>query len=179
MIKIMKTGFMMVIMALMLVPLVIYDAEAFKLTDYEMNVKVQFLNDGNVDTNTLVSEFDNGLMEQIIFENLDPVAVGQWSIDDIISDNSLSSSNFPTFHEDVMLLDSSLTDITTNTILVLDPVITEINTAQGVNKATIQDQIISDTQRALRDSLVSFGIKEFLWDLTFDQGVIRFAEKLP
>ena len=69
--------------------------------------------------------------------------------------------------------------MTTNTILVLDPVITEINTAQGANKGTIQDQIISDTQRALRDELISFGIKEFLWDLTFDQGVIRYADKLP
>lgn len=178
MVRIMR-GHYLLLAGLLIVPFITHDAMAFKLTNYEMNVKVQFLNDGNVDINTLVTSFDNGLMEQIMFNTLDPVAVGQWNLDDIEADNSLSSSRFLTFHEGVVLLDSSTIDMYTNTVLVLDPVIKEINTSQGANKATLQDQIISDTQRALRDALVSFGIKEFLWDLTFDEGVIRFAEKLP
>ena len=78
-----------------------------------------------------------------------------------------------------MLVDSSLTDITTNTKLTANPVITEINTSQGANKATIQDQIIFDTQHALRDMLIGFGIKEFLWELHYDAEVVMFAEKLP
>ena len=115
-------------------------------------------------------------MEEIIYDAMLPVAVGQWSLDDIIADNSLSTSNFPKFHEAVVLTDSSTADIYTNSKLVVDPVIIEINTAQGANKATIQDQIIDDTQNSLKTLLQSYGIDTFIWTLGYDGGAIVVAE---
>ena len=167
------------LVALVLIPFVVSDSYAFKLTDYEIKLEVQFFNDENVQTEQLIDSIDNGLMENIIFEQMEPIAVGQWAINDIIADNSISSSNIPTFHENVMLLDSSLTTIKTNTKITTNPIITEINTSQGANKATIQNQIVFDTQHALRNMLLGFGIKEYLWELQYDSGVVTFAEKLP
>jgi len=175
--KLMRYIIPVCLIALCIIP--IADSYAFKLSDYEIKLEVQFFNDENVQTQALVDGIDNGLMENIIFEELEAVAVGQWSVDDIIANNQIVSQGVPTFHENVMLVDSSLTTIKTNTRIITNPIITEINTSNGANKATIQDQIVFDTQHALRNMLLSFGIKEFLWELQYDQGVVTFAEKLP
>jgi len=150
------------------------NAEAFKLTNYEIKLEVEFWSTDS--TNPFYAAVDDGLMEQIIFDTMEPIAVGQWSMDDIIADNSLSTSRFPTFHEAVVLTDSSTTDIYTNAKLVVDPVIIEINTAQGINKATIQDQIVTDTQDALRTLLQGYGIDTFIWTLGYEGGDIIIAE---
>jgi hypothetical protein len=164
-----------IIPALITFPFLLQNADAFKLTNYEIKIEVEFFNHNQTNTNSLVSAIDNGLMEQIIFDIMEPVAVGQWSLDDIIADNSISSSAFPKFHN-VVLLNGSSATIVTNTKLVVDPVIIEINTPQGVNKATVQDQIVNNTQSELRTMLQTHDIFSYIWKLQYDQGVLEVAE---
>lgn len=171
-----------VVLGVLIFTPVLQNAQAFKETNYTIQLEVEFFNHDTTNIDSMIDDFDSGLIEQNIFDVFSPIAVGQFSQDDIIADWNLQIRSVSTFHDFVIVnpdSSTSLVTVETNSKLVIDPVIKEINTSQGANKATLQDQIISDTQRALRDALVSFGIKEFLWDLTFDEGVIRFAEKLP
>lgn len=164
----------LIIPALIMFPILLQNADAFKLTDYEIKLEVLFFNHNQTNTNSLINAIDNGLMEDIIFDVMEPIAVGQWAPDDITADNNLSHG-FPQFHN-VVLLNGSSATIVTNSKLVLDPVIIEINTAQGANKATVQDQIINNTQSQIRDMLQGHGINEYIWTLGYDQGEITVAE---
>ncbi len=164
-----------IIPSLIIFPILLQNADAFKLTNYEIKIEVEFFNHNQTNTNSLVSAIDNGLMEEIIFDIMLPIKVGQWSLDDIVADNSLSSSNFPKFHNTTLVNGTSVT-IVTNTLLTINPVILEINTAQGANKATIQDQIVDDSRIQIRNMLQSFDINSYIWKLSYDGGILEVAE---
>lgn len=164
----------LILPALLMFPVVLQNADAFKLTNYEIKLEVLFFNHNQTNTSSLISSIDSGVMEEIIFDAMEPIAVGQWNLDDIIADNSFSHQS-PTFHN-VVLVNGSSATIVTDSKIVVDPVIIEINTAQGANKATVQDQIIDDTQTQIRDMLQSHGIESYIWTLGYDGGEITVAE---
>ncbi len=139
--------------------LIVHEAEAFKLTNYEIRLEVDFHND-QFTTNlpALISDLDSGVIEQDMFAILSPVAVGQFTTDNIIADWNVNIGT------------SSDTSVR-NSHLNYNPVITEINTAQGVNKATIQDQIVNNMKTQVTAWLNNYGITSYTWKLFYDGGV--------
>ena len=114
-----------VVAGLIVTPIAIQSALAFKETNFEIRVNVDFERTEQTDIDSLVNDLDQGLFEDSIFETLDPIALGQFGPEDIVADWSLGVN--PNGQSN----------------LEVNPVITEINTAQGVNKATIQDQLVN------------------------------------
>jgi hypothetical protein len=152
--------------SLIILPYLLVDnAEAFKLTNYEIRLEVDFQND-EFTTNLpqLIVDLDSGVIEDDIFTIFDQVAVGQFTPDSIIADWNINIGS-PNQGK--------------NSHLVYNPVITEINTAQGVNKATIQDQIVNNMKSQVTSWLNNYGITSYSWKLFYDGGTQVIEERPP
>lgn len=157
----------LLIPSLFIFPILLQHADAFKLTNYEVKVEVFFHNENFVtDLPGMISDFDSGIIEQNMYDNvLEPIAVGQFGPEYIVSDWSLQIGT------------SSDTSVK-NSKFEYNPVITEINTAQGVTKATIQDQMVNDFRDQIRSWLSKYQIDNYLWKLYYDGGV-QIVEETP
>ena len=145
--------------------LLVNNAEAFKLTNYEIRLEVDFQND-EFTTNLpqLIADLDSGVIEDDIFTIFDQVAVGQFTPDSIIADWNINIGS-PNQGK--------------NSHLVYNPVITEINTAQGVNKATIQDQIVNNMKSQVTSWLNTYRINSYTWTLYYDGGPQIVSDSTP
>ena len=165
---------------LLLFPL--HSAFAFKETNYTIQLEVEFLNTDHTKLLPMFADFDSGLIEQNIFDIFEPIAVGQFTQDNIIADWNIGINSVSKFSDFVIVnpdSSTSLVTVETNSKLVIDPLITEINTAQGVNKATIQDQIINDGVSQVKAWLEKYGIDQYIWTLHYDGGTQVIGEFAP
>ena len=138
--------------SLFLLPYLLTDeAYAYKLTDKEIKIEVQFYKTDNTDLPAMFSDFDSGLIEQNIFDVIDPVTVGQFALSDIVADWDIRIN-----------LDTGLHTLRIN------PKIIEVNIANGVPQPTIIDALVNDGRDQIRTWLTNYGITSYTWYLYYD-----------
>jgi len=152
-----------IITSLLLVPIASQNASAFKVTNQPIYLKVTFTQLDTTSLEALYDDLDDGLIEQNVYDVLSPVAVGQWSPSDIVADWGVSVNHNTGVH-----------------VLFVDPVITEINVANGVNFATINDTLVDDGRNIVTTKLANYGVHGLVtWELEYDGGLIVEQEILP
>ncbi len=114
------------------------------------------------DLDALFTDLDDGMVEHNIHSILAPVAVGSWTIDDIVSDWNISINHRSGLHK-----------------LTIDPLIKEINIANGVNFPTIHDMLVDDGREKINTKLQDYGVFEYTWFLYYDGGLAIEEEVSP
>ena len=140
------------------------NAEAYKLFDKEIVVGVEFYKTDiqNPDLDKLIDDLEDGMVEHNIHTVLAPVAVGSWTIDHIVSDWGLSINHDSGLHK-----------------LRVDPLITEINIANGVKFPPIHDVLVDDGREIITTKLQNYGVFEYTWFLYYDGGLVIEEEVSP
>lgn len=148
--------------ALMFLPFLLSEeAYAYKLTDKEIKIEVYFYRDVNTNIPQMIADFDSGLIEQNIFTVIEPVAVGQFTIDDIIADWDL-----------IIDFDTGLYKLNIN------PKIIEVNISNGVPQPTIIDALVNDGRDQVKQWLTNYGITRYDWYLYYDGG-LQIIDETP
>ncbi len=131
------------------------NAFAFKITDTEIQIEVHFNKTEFTQLDALFNDLDDGLIEANIHDEFSPIAVGQWNVDDIISDWNININHLTGLHR-----------------LLINPTIIEINLPQGTNYPDIQDQLVNEGRNIITTKLQDYGIDKFKWFLFYEGGVI-------
>lgn len=153
----------LLIPSLIILPYLLADeAYAYKLTDKEIKIEVFFVKDSSTDLPLMISDFESGLIEQNMYDVLEPVSVGQFTPSDIIADWKITIEGATQIHH-----------------LTIDPKIIEINISNGVPQPTIIDALINDGRDQIRTWLINYGITDYTWYLFFDGGLQILEESLP
>lgn len=164
----------LLIPALITFPILLQSADAFKLTNYDIRIEVDFNNNNDTAKELFFADLDSGLIAQNIYDVFEPIAVGQWNF----NQNDLSDPSNDIIDDwQAKIITTSDTSIR-NSHVVIKPTIVEINTPQGVNKATIQDQLVNEGVDQIRAWLQKYDITEYLWTLHYDGG-IQIVEETP
>lgn len=154
-----------VIPALVFFPVLISEsAYGFKVTDQEIKIQVQFVKNDlqKPDLALLFSDLDSGVIESNIVDEFEPIAVGQWSVDDVISDWNIAIDFGTGMHT-----------------LEVNPVILEINLPQGTNYPSIQDTLVDEGRNILTSQLQNYNINDYTWTLFYDGQTIIEEEQNP